>query len=78
MINFSEDVGGVHLTVISKADEDYCEVMTTSDFYNMVDHNLLNPYDGSGYWANSNGYDRNSDCFGAQPIWATHVVWFNK
>lgn len=39
------------------------------------------PYDGDGYWATTDGMDRDSSVWNSNcppPEWATHVAWFNR
>lgn len=57
------------------------DVYTVEEFRNlMLDHSFVND-DGSGYFATREFYGKIevfSVPFDQWPIWATHVVWYNK
>lgn len=57
------------------------DVYLLKDFVENVKIGLFNEFDGSGYWATETHYDIESPFDfekPKRPIWATHVVWFNK
>ncbi len=55
---------------------EYGDLMTLAVW--QANEGCFNDFDGMGYYATATEMDESANCFGKQPEWATHVVWFGK
>jgi hypothetical protein len=58
--------------------DEFGELMTASEFDSDVEYKVFTPDDGSGYWATSTEMSKLSVWSFDKPVWATHVMWYNK
>jgi hypothetical protein len=57
----------------------YGDLMLIQDFIECVQTQLFSPDDGVGYYATEKEYDEKACVWAVKsPVWATHVIWFNK
>lgn len=55
-----------------------CDLMTIKEWNEAVKCGMITSDDGIGYYATSEEFSKQWNCWGFKPGWATHVVWFNK
>jgi len=58
--------------------DDTVEVLTAHLFRELQHRRGLLEYDGIGYWMKGDNMESNISCLSKQPIWATHVSWYNR
>lgn len=64
---------------------DYGELMTLKEFTSCCESGGFIDYDGTGYFASEEGYNKRAIAYPSEVIkgvltlsWVTHVMWFNK
>ena len=68
---------GLEYTPVMMKHPEYGDLYQLDEWDEAVDAGYFNSDDGSGYWATKTEYAHIS-CWDEMPVWATHILWFNK